>query len=100
MQAIAGVVGSSLACDMSQHLVTTQSKVQFSIDTWLILSGPLQHYHQCCVQLAGGKRAVPAEFGGQLVCVHIMSPEQGIKLLGLLLTGSTGQRTASRSGLA
>ena len=28
------------------------------------------------------------------------SPEQGIKLLGLLLTGSTGQRTASRNGLA
>ena len=26
--------------------------------------------------------------------------EQGIKLLGLLLTGSTGQRTASRNGLA
>ena len=27
-------------------------------------------------------------------------PEQGIKLLGLLLTGSTGQRMASRNGLA
>jgi len=27
-------------------------------------------------------------------------PEQGIKLLGLLLTGSTGRRTASRNGLA
>ena len=27
-------------------------------------------------------------------------PEQGIKLLGLLLTGSTGQRSASRNGLA
>ena len=27
-------------------------------------------------------------------------PEQGIKLLGLLLTGSTGQCTASRNGLA
>ena len=28
------------------------------------------------------------------------SPEQGIKLLGLLLTGSTGQHMASRNGLA
>ena len=28
------------------------------------------------------------------------SPERGIKLLGLLLTGSTGQRMASRNGLA
>ena len=27
-------------------------------------------------------------------------PEQGIKLLGLLLTGSTGQHMASRNGLA
>ena len=27
-------------------------------------------------------------------------PEQGIKLLGLLLTGSTGQHMASQNGLA
>ena len=32
--------------------------------------------------------------------LFVCSPEQGIKLLGLLLTGSTGQRTASRNGLA
>ena len=29
-----------------------------------------------------------------------VGPEQGIKLFGLLLTGSTGQRMASRNGLA
>ena len=34
------------------------------------------------------------------VQVTTLSPEQGIKLLRLLLTGSTGQRTASRNGLA
>jgi hypothetical protein len=28
------------------------------------------------------------------------SPEQGVKLLGLLLTGSTGQHMAGRNGLA
>ena len=34
--------------------------------------------------------------------MHVLlpCPEQGIKLLGLLLTGSTGQRMASRNGLA
>ena len=32
--------------------------------------------------------------------VGVVSPEQGIKLLGLLLTGSTGQHMASRNGLA
>ena len=31
---------------------------------------------------------------------HVLGPEQGIKLLGLLLTGSTGQHMASRNGLA
>ena len=31
---------------------------------------------------------------------YLKGPEQGIKLLGLLLTGSTGQRMASRNGLA
>ena len=30
----------------------------------------------------------------------LIGPEQGIKLLGLLLTGSTGQHMASRNGLA
>jgi hypothetical protein len=29
-----------------------------------------------------------------------MCPEQGVKLLGLLLTGSTGQHMAGRNGLA
>ena len=28
------------------------------------------------------------------------APSKALKLLGLLLTGSTGQRTASRNGLA
>ena len=32
--------------------------------------------------------------------VGTFGPEQGIKLLGLLLTGSTGQHMASRNGLA
>ena len=32
--------------------------------------------------------------------LHVPGPEQGIKLLGLLLTGSTGQHMASRNGLA
>ena len=40
--------------------------------------------------LRWSERSVPFRFG----------PEQGIKLLGLLLTGSTGQRMASRNGLA
>ena len=31
---------------------------------------------------------------------YSVDAEQGIKLLGLLLTGSTGQRMASRNGLA
>ena len=35
----------------------------------------------------------------QLVII-LLGPEQGIKLLGLLLTGSTGQHMASRNGLA
>ena len=39
-----------------------------------------------------------AEVGGIVFVIYC--PEQGIKLLGLLLTGSTGQRTASRNGLA
>ena len=38
--------------------------------------------------------AVPVELHGYI------GPEQGIKLLGLLLTGSTGQHMASRNGLA
>jgi hypothetical protein len=33
-------------------------------------------------------------------CVFFFSPEQGGKLLGLLLTGSTGQHVAGRNGLA
>jgi hypothetical protein len=41
-----------------------------------------------------------------LVCAYCCSyscsinPEQGVKLLGLLLTGSTGQHMAGRNGLA
>jgi hypothetical protein len=30
----------------------------------------------------------------------LQAPEQGVKLLGLLLTGSTGQQMAGRNGLA
>ena len=37
---------------------------------------------------------------GRGVPLGCYMPEQGIKLLGLLLTGSTGQRMASRNGLA
>jgi hypothetical protein len=32
--------------------------------------------------------------------VELTDPEQGVKLLGLLLTGSTGQQMAGRNGLA
>jgi hypothetical protein len=35
-----------------------------------------------------------------LTFLHPATPEQGIKLLGLLLTGSTGQHMAGRNGLA
>ena len=35
-----------------------------------------------------------------LPIVQPYGPEQGIKLLGLLLTGSTGKHMASRNGLA
>ena len=42
--------------------------------------------------------ATYAQFWGMLG--GLLSPEQGIKLLGLLLTGSTGQHMASRNGLA
>ena len=35
-----------------------------------------------------------------MLCYVMLCYEQGIKLLGLLLTGSTGQRMASRNGLA
>jgi hypothetical protein len=31
---------------------------------------------------------------------NFICPEQGVKLLGLLLTGSTGQHMAGRNGLA
>jgi hypothetical protein len=34
------------------------------------------------------------------VCVQRSCPEQGVQLLGLLLTGSTGQHMAGRNGLA
>ena len=38
--------------------------------------------------------------GLQALLAFLSSPEQGIKLLGLLLTRSTGQHMASRNGLA
>jgi hypothetical protein len=34
------------------------------------------------------------------IVTHCLCPEQGVKLLGLLLTGSTGQHMAGRNGLA
>jgi hypothetical protein len=34
------------------------------------------------------------------ILVKTPSPEQGVKLLGLLLAGSTGQHMAGRDGLA
>ena len=44
---------------------------------------------------------VEVDWQGLLANVlKVFNSEQGIKLLGLLLTGSTGQRMASRNGLA
>jgi hypothetical protein len=40
------------------------------------------------------------EFGLLEIDVEGCCPEQGVKLLGLLLTGSTGQHMAGRNGLA
>ena len=51
----------------------------------------------------GGGRRVSgeAQMRGVIPCLpKFLGPEQGIKLLGLLLTGSTGQHMASQNGLA
>jgi hypothetical protein len=46
------------------------------------------------------KPAITHGFALAVTSKALNCPEQGVKLLGLLLTGSTGQHMAGRNGLA
>jgi hypothetical protein len=67
----------------------------------------LKNEREVPLTLAAWLRAASETYINRIYIYHVTSnakstfcPEQGVKLLGLLLTGSTGQHMAGRNGLA